>query len=102
MGITINQKLTFGNMKKKLTLVATAFVFLSSSAFLSSCGNHEEAESTEAQAESPEGHEHATASYACPMKCEGEKTYSEAGKCGSCGMALEEVGHSHEQGEHSH
>ena len=30
-------------------------------------------------------------SYACPMKCEGEKTYPAAGKCPVCGMNLKEV-----------
>jgi hypothetical protein len=29
--------------------------------------------------------------YACPMKCEGEKTYAEAGKCPVCKMELQEV-----------
>lgn len=33
--------------------------------------------------------EHAT--YQCPMKCEGEKTYAEAGKCPVCKMDLKEV-----------
>lgn len=38
-------------------------------------------------------HDHATmekaeAVYACPMKCEGEKTYAEPGDCPKCGMAL--------------
>ena len=28
--------------------------------------------------------------YACPMKCEGDKTYDKAGKCPSCGMDLKE------------
>jgi len=27
--------------------------------------------------------------YACPMKCEGDKTYAQAGKCPKCGMDLE-------------
>jgi len=27
--------------------------------------------------------------YHCPMKCEGEKTYAEAGKCPECEMDLE-------------
>jgi hypothetical protein len=31
------------------------------------------------------------ATYQCPMKCEGDKTYNKAGTCGVCGMALEEV-----------
>ncbi len=30
-------------------------------------------------------------SYACPMKCEGDKEYHEAGKCPVCKMDLEEV-----------
>jgi hypothetical protein len=29
--------------------------------------------------------------YACPMKCEGEKTYAEAGTCPVCKMDLKEV-----------
>ncbi len=30
-------------------------------------------------------------SYACPMKCEGNKTYPEPGQCPVCGMHLKEV-----------
>ena len=37
--------------------------------------------------------------YQCPMKCEGEKTYDQAGKCPKCGMDLKELenheGHDH-------
>jgi len=29
--------------------------------------------------------------FACPMKCEGDKMYAQAGKCPKCGMALTEV-----------
>jgi hypothetical protein len=29
--------------------------------------------------------------YACPMKCEGDKTYAEAGTCPVCKMDLKEV-----------
>ena len=29
--------------------------------------------------------------YACPMQCEGEKTYAEASKCPVCKMDLQEV-----------
>ncbi|WP_026994523.1 heavy metal-binding domain-containing protein [Flectobacillus major] len=32
-----------------------------------------------------------SAAYQCPMKCEGEKTYTQAGKCPTCGMDLAEV-----------
>ncbi len=31
------------------------------------------------------------APYQCPMKCEGEKTYAQAGKCPKCGMDLKPV-----------
>ena len=31
---------------------------------------------------------YAAATYQCPMKCEGEKTYAQAGKCPKCGMDL--------------
>ncbi|MFB6341874.1 copper-translocating P-type ATPase [Saccharicrinis sp. FJH62] len=40
----------------------------------------------------------------CPMKCEGEKTYNEKGKCPVCGMNLVPVGskpHTH-SGSHTH
>jgi len=30
----------------------------------------------------------AAAEYACPMKCEGDKTYPEPGRCPVCGMHL--------------
>ena len=33
----------------------------------------------------------ATASYQCPMKCEGDKTYAKAGKCSICKMDLAKV-----------
>ena len=29
--------------------------------------------------------------YACPMKCEGDKTYAKEGKCPVCKMDLEEI-----------
>jgi len=29
--------------------------------------------------------------YSCPMKCEGDKTYAQAGKCPKCGMKLKET-----------
>lgn len=50
--------------------------------FLSSCGSET----------SPE-HNHSEMSgtkYACPMKCEDDKTYSEKGECPVCEMDLEE------------
>lgn len=39
--------------------------------------------------------------YQCPMKCEGEKTYAEPGKCPVCKMDLKKVndGNDHEDHE---
>ncbi len=33
----------------------------------------------------------ATATFQCPMKCEGDKTYAEAGACPTCKMDLKKV-----------
>lgn len=49
--------------------------------------NNEKKETTEAVQ-----HEKvAEKKYACPMKCEGDKTYAEAGQCPVCKMDLEEI-----------
>ena len=41
--------------------------------------------------------------YACPMQCEGEKTYAEAGKCPVCKMDLQEVAMAEtDSAEHNH
>ena len=53
-------------------------IFLSLSFWLSSCGN--ESKTSEAEAV-----------YQCPMKCEGEKTYTHSGICPVCKMDLELV-----------
>ena len=78
-------------MKKnilKLTLIVAIGSFT-----LVSCS--EEKSSDAATTESHEGHEHgsevATTEYYCPMKCEGEKTYTDKDtKCPKCGMDLVE------------
>lgn len=45
---------------------------------VSSCGESKEKSESEAKV------------YHCPMSCEGDKTYSEAGSCPVCKMDLEE------------
>lgn len=42
---------------------------------------------------------HSEDSYQCPMKCEGDKTYNEAGNCPVCNMKLVPVGN---KSSHSH
>lgn len=46
---------------------------------------------SEKEAAATEAHAVSEKKYACPMKCEGEKTYAEAGKCPVCKMELQEV-----------
>jgi len=43
--------------------------------------------------------------YQCPMKCEGDKTYAEMGKCPECGMdlkALKADASEHDHSEEGH
>lgn len=72
---------------------------------VTSCGNQEQSDTHEGH--DHEGHDHDSdeaqaATYSCPMKCEGEKTYAEAGKCGECGMDLEAVAAHDDHEGHSH
>ncbi|MCB0429467.1 MAG: hypothetical protein H6585_05100 [Flavobacteriales bacterium] len=90
-------------MKKKHLQLILSGLFISGSLFLASCGGgHDESEgdgtTTEEHAgtgEEADHHDHGNADYddaagvyVCPMKCEGNKTYAEAGKCPACGMDL--------------
>ena len=53
---------------------------------------------------------HGDGKYFCPMKCEGEKTYDQPGRCPVCNMYLvpvaeqikEDQGHSHAKANHQH
>ena len=69
--------------------------------FLASCGDaktteksHEGHDHSEMSNGQHEGHDHSEISsekYACPMKCEEEKTYDEKGDCPKCHMGLVEI-----------
>lgn len=63
-------------------IIVAALLFLS----VACSGNKSEKEAT-----ATEAHAVSEKKYACPMKCEGEKTYAEAGKCPVCKMELQEV-----------
>ena len=54
--------------------------------FTACAGNNEKAETAKTDAKAT-----AAKTYACPMQCEGEKTYAAAGKCPVCKMELQEV-----------
>lgn len=93
-------------MKKLFVLVS--FIALSFVA----CKNETSNTNTESTGTSPAaGHElpdQKAVAYYCPMKCEGDKTYAEAGTCPKCGMDLVQVtenqdahdGHDHEGHDH--
>lgn len=67
-------------MKKQILNLTMIALF--SSALFVSCSSEQSSESTEQVVETK---------YYCPMKCEGDKTYSEEGSCPVCGMDLVEV-----------
>ncbi len=49
------------------------------------------AQKTKVKAKTKTTQQTASKKYECPMKCEGDKTYSKAGKCPVCNMNLKEV-----------
>ena len=50
--------------------------------------HNEDMETSDENTEEAEG-EHGM--FQCPMKCEGDKMYEEAGSCPKCGMDLQEI-----------
>lgn len=72
-------------MKKSMLVLSFAFMAIAGVTF-TACKNSpkptEKAKATE---------QVAVAEYQCPMKCEGDKTYSEMGKCPVCGMDLKKI-----------
>ena len=89
-------------MKKTILTICAAILVIISFSAISGCGysDHDHGDAEEMSVEDAD-HQHASV-YQCPMKCEGEKTYEEAGTCPSCGMNLEEVeaAHNHDIEEH--
>jgi hypothetical protein len=69
------------NMMTKALLAASLFLILGCSA------NSEKKE--EAKEQTTEIKPADFAIYSCPMKCEGDKTYPEAGKCPVCKMEMQ-------------
>ncbi len=90
---------------KKITIVAT--LFLSLCLILISCNETKKEVKSETTEEvkkeveeikvevKTEIHEHsdqmAMVTFQCPMKCEGDKTYTEEGKCPKCKMELKKI-----------
>ena len=71
-------------MKKLLALVVLIALVAAATFGVTGCRKGEETAAEQKVDESAE-------QYACPMKCESEKTYSNPGNCPVCGMALKKV-----------
>ncbi len=81
----------------KTTLAA---IFAAAVLFTACGSDKQEAQQEPAQQEMQQ--EAQAAVYYCPMKCEGDKTYSEPGSCPVCGMDLvkEDADAEHEMESH--
>ena len=67
---------------KRTLLTLSAIVMV---ALMTACGGNKQEQPEAVPADKQEV---VKAGFYCPMKCEGEKTYAEAGTCPSCGMDL--------------
>lgn len=81
-------------MKSIINIISIVAIAVSFAA----CSEKTTEKAAEATSDSTE--QTAAATYYCPMKCEGDKTYAEKGTCPVCKMDLVEV--VAEQHEHSH
>ena len=96
-------------MNKNILSLGLAIVFVFGSLIVTSCGGQEEQSETEVNQEVGDEQEQLAEAdvYQCPMQCEGDKTYHEAGSCPECGMDLEKIsgddgdGHDHDH-DHDH
>jgi len=80
-------------MRKILT--GASFILVLSLTFNACAGsetNNEKAQTDQVTADTTaKNSKQLTATYQCPMKCEGEKTYAAAGACPECEMDLAKV-----------
>jgi Cu2+-exporting ATPase len=94
-------------MKKSVLILSFAFVAMTA-VTLTSCKNSQKtSEQSEATEKSVATEQMAVAEYYCPMKCEGDKTYTEMGSCPECGMDLvpakeESETHKHDNSDEGH
>lgn len=77
-------------MKKNILNFGIAVVLVFGLSALASCGSNQSKQNTkhhnEIEHKYNEDEDHS--SFYCPMKCEGEKVYDQAGSCPKCGMDL--------------
>jgi transcription initiation factor IIE alpha subunit len=74
-------------MRKQILTIGTVVLIVFGSISFIGCGNAENNETEHSEHIDGEKHE----MYQCPMKCESDKMYDEAGSCPVCGMDLVEV-----------
>ena len=72
-------------MKKSIFRLSFAFMTLASVSFTACTNSPKPAEKAEVTKQVT------VVEYQCPMKCEGDKTYTEMGKCPVCGMDLKSI-----------
>lgn len=88
-------------MKKTILTICALMTIVFFSASITSCNNEQAETKEESVKQQDDDGEHLHADvYQCPMKCEGDKTYAEAGKCPECGMDLEKINGDHDDHDH--
>lgn len=90
-------------MKKSVLILSLVFMVIAGVTFTACKNSPKPSEKSEATEQM------AVTEYQCPMKCEGNKTYSEIGSCPECGMDLvllkeksTPLEHDHSEGGHKH
>ena len=85
------------NLKVATGILVLAFIALS----ITSCKDNK-AENNDAVEQTEAKQSETAMVYACPMKCEGDKTYDKMGSCPTCGMDLKEVKDKNEEDHSGH
>ncbi|MBN1649718.1 MAG: hypothetical protein JW857_00240 [Bacteroidales bacterium] len=75
-------------MKKSVLIFSFAFMAIAAVTFTACKNTPKATENADATEATEATDKMATVEYQCPMKCEGDKTYAEMGKCPECGMDL--------------
>lgn len=89
-------------MKKSVLIFSFAFMAIASIAFTACKNTPKATENADATEATEATDKMAVVEYQCPMKCEGDKTYAEMGKCPECGMDLKALAVESAMPEQSH
>ena len=72
---------------KTIIKIIASLMLLATAILVTGCNSIPKSKNTNTEQTEPV----AKTKYQCPMKCEGDKTYDESGKCPKCGMNLKEL-----------